>query len=577
MRLLMLILGFLLPACATAGGSVFSGVTTVPVFLSPEDAFVFSMSDADAERASVKWKIADGYYLYRDRIHLSGDSGPIDIQLPGGMPHHDEFYGDVEIFRGELVLEIPAKAAGRIEVTWQGCADAGLCYPVQSQVITVTGIPEQQAMDTSVADDLAIADQLENKSLFFSLAAFFGLGLLLAFTPCSLPMLPILASIVVGSKVGVRGALTLSSVYVVCMALVYASLGVAAGALGENLQAALQHPWVIALFAGLLVVLALAMFGLFELQLPASFRDRVERLGANKQGGTIGGAAMLGVLSGLLVGPCMTAPLAGALLFISNNGSMVEGGLVLFSLGLGMGIPLLIVVSVGNRLLPKPGAWMEKVKVFFGFLLLATAAFLLRPVLDPSLWMVALGVLSIVFGVWLITLNLGAVNHIITRGIAGGVIFVGLMLLTAAALDMGPLSNPLAAGEAGQGRTTVTSFTVVTDPGQLDEALAQASARGELSLVDVYADWCVACKVMDREVFSDREVIRQLKGVSLIKVDITQNNADSKELTRRLQVLGPPTQVWIKPNGDEARHARITGEANVEVFMEKLSVARAQQ
>lgn len=288
--------------------------------------------------------------------------------MPEGESHSDEFFGEQPVYRQGLEVKIPAAASGQIKVSYQGCADAGLCYPPQTRVIDLGG--KAAATTGAEAPDQALASSLQQRALGWSLLVFFGLGLLLAFTPCSLPMLPILAGMIVGSGATPRRGFALASSYVICMALVYAAMGVIAALLGANLQAWLQNPWLLGAFAAIFVVLALPMFGFFELQLPVALRDRIEHASRSRSGGSLIGAGVLGALSGLLVGPCMTAPLAGALLYIAQSGNALHGGLILFALGIGIGVPLLLLVTVGNRFLPKPGAWMNLLKGIFGFLFL---------------------------------------------------------------------------------------------------------------------------------------------------------------------------------------------------------------
>src|SRR5471030_2378634 len=384
--LLVVFAGF---AQAAPGNNPFE---TKPDFLPVGKAFTFTSERLASGETQLYWQIADGYYLYQQRMKFDGlAEKPV---LPQGEAHSDEFFGEQQEYRQGLEVKIPAGATGQVKLGWQGCADAGLCYPPQSITVDLGGNPAVAA--TGQAQDQSLASGLQQRSLGWSLLVFFGLGLLLAFAPCSLPMLPILAGLVVGSGASPRRGFALAGSYVICMALVYAALGMLAALLGGNLQALLQQPWLLGSFAALFVVLALPMFGFFELQLPAALRDRLENAGSGRRGGSLVGAGILGALSGLLVGPCMTAPLAGALLYIAKSGNVVEGGLVLFTMGIGMGLPLLLLVTVGNRFLPKPGAWMDRVKAVFGFLFLGTAVLMIRPVVSESLWLGLWGVLLLI-------------------------------------------------------------------------------------------------------------------------------------------------------------------------------------
>ena len=319
-------------------------------FLPANKAFVFSSETLASGQTRLHWKIADRYYLYQKRFKFDGLDATFQPALPEGQAHSDEFFGATQVYRDNVELLIPAGASGHVKVTWQGCADAGLCYPPQSQTVDLGG--QAPVAGQTQAQDQSLAASLQQRSLGWSLLLFFGLGLLLAFTPCSLPMLPILAGLVVGSGASAGRGFAVAGSYVISMALVYAGLGVLAALLGANLQALLQQPWLLGSFAALFVVLSLPMFGFFELQLPAALRDRLETAGRGRKGGSLLGAGILGALSGLLVGPCMTAPLAGALLYIAQSGNAVEGGMVLFVMGVGIGMPLLLLVTVGSRFLP---------------------------------------------------------------------------------------------------------------------------------------------------------------------------------------------------------------------------------
>ena len=424
---------------------------------------------------------------------------------------------------------------------------------------------------TSLAEDQALVGGLQNQTLALSLLVFFGLGLLLAFAPCSLPMLPILAGIVVGSGASPRRGLALASAYVVSMALVYAALGVVAALMGANLQGLLQQPWLLASFAALFVLLALPMFGLFELQLPAALRDRLENAGRKQQGGSLMGASMLGLFSGLLVGPCMTAPLAAALLYIAQSGDALHGGLVLFALGLGIGTPLVLLVTLGNRFLPKPGAWMDRVKVVFGFLFLVTALLVIRPLLDESVWLGLWGALLILLATALLQLARQVQQHTSLSKAAGALLGLwGMAMLLGAA---GGASNPMQplkvfTGTAVAAAPSEQHFIDLNEPAALERELAAAKAEGQWVLVDYYADWCVSCKVMEKTVFGNPEVQASLQGVRVLRPDVTESNSASRALLSRFDVMGPPTLLWIGPNGEERRSQRITGAVDAEQFLQ---------
>ena len=550
-----------------------------PDFLPVNKAFVFSAEPLPSGETRLQWKIADTYYLYQKRFKFDGLDPAKNPVLPQGLEHSDEFFGATQVYRDSVAIVIPAGASGQVKVSWQGCADAGLCYPPQSQTVDLGGAQPMAAQDQ--AQDQSLAASLQQRSLGWSLLLFFGLGLLLAFTPCSLPMLPILAGLVVGSGATAGRGFAVAGSYVISRALVYAGLGVLAALLGANLQALLQQPWLLGSFAALFVVLALPMFGFFELQLPAGLRDRLESAGRGRKGGSLIGAGILGALSGLLVGPCMTAPLAGALLYIAQSGNALEGGLVLFVMGLGIGVPLLLLVTVGSRFLPKPGAWMNLMKGLFGFLFLGTALLLVRPVLDESLWIGLWGVLLIILGC---SLWQQAQTFLRAKALFNPLSLLaglwGCLLLVGAAGGSTELWQPLQVYTAktvagsSSASTAHDAFITIKDPTSLDRELASAKADGQWVMLDYYADWCVSCKVMEKQVFAKPQVMDALQGVRLLRLDVTADNVASRELLSRYQVPGPPSFVWIGPNGVERRGQRITGEVNAQTFLNNWNATR---
>lgn len=543
-------------------------------FLPVGKAFTFTSERLASGETQLYWQIADGYYLYQQRMKFEGlAEQPV---LPQGEAHSDEFFGEQQVYRQGLEVKLPAGATGKVKLGWQGCADAGLCYPPQSLTVDLGGNPAVAA--TAEAQDESLASGLQQRSLGWSLLVFFGLGLLLAFAPCSLPMLPILAGLVVGSGASPRRGFALASSYVVCMALVYAALGVLAALAGSNLAALLQTPWILGSFAGLFVILALPMFGFFELQLPAFLRDRLDNASRQQNGGSLIGAGVLGALSGLLVGPCMTAPLAGALLYIAQSGNALHGGLILFAMGIGIGVPLLLLVTVGNRFLPKPGTWMNVLKGVFGFLFLATAVLMIRPVVDESLWLGLWGVLALVMAYcgWSLAREYG----LIAKALGAGSLVLGLwgaILVIGAAGGSDDLWQPLKVfgGSTVAGAPTAhDSFITLNDPVALQAQLDSAMAQGQWVLLDYYADWCVSCKIMEKQVFGKPEVMDALKDVRLLRLDVTADNAASRELLGRYKVPGPPSFVWIGPDGAERRAQRITGEVDAAAFLQRWTQTR---
>lgn len=539
--------------------------------LSAEQAFDLSVEPLANGETLLRWDIAPGYYLYRHRLQFGGLPAGGEPELPPGLAYSDEYFGNSQIYRERLELILPAGNTGSIKIGWQGCADAGLCYPPQTQHVELSGAGASSEPGATLAEDEALAGGLQNQTLALSLLVFFGLGLLLAFAPCSLPMLPILAGIVVGSGTSPRRGLALAAAYVVSMALVYAALGVVAALMGANLQGMLQQPWLLASFAALFVLLALPMFGLFELQLPAALRDRLENAGRKQQGGSLVGASMLGLFSGLLVGPCMTAPLAAALLYIAQSGDALHGGLVLFALGLGIGTPLVLLVTLGSRFLPKPGAWMDRVKVVFGFLFLATALLVIRPLLAEPIWLGLWGALLILLASALLQLS-RQVQQLASLSKAGGALLGiwGMAMLLGAAGGASDPMQPLKvyAGTAVAAGPNEQQFIGMNELAALEAELAAAQAESQWVLVDYYADWCVSCKVMEKNVFGNPAVQASLQGVRVLRPDVTESNAASRALLSRFQVLGPPTLLWIGPDGEERRSQRITGAVDAERFLQ---------
>ncbi|HEX8545007.1 MAG TPA: protein-disulfide reductase DsbD [Pseudomonas sp.] len=575
MRIFLLLIFLLLPALAQAfpGNDPFKRQAE---FLPVDQAFTLTSDRLESGETRLHWRIAEGYYLYKQRVSLAGLSADHQPVLPAGEAHSDEFFGEQQVYRNSLEVLIPASASGTVKLGWQGCADAGLCYPPQSRLLEVGGTGVEP--NVQQAEDQTLASSLQQRSLGWSLLIFFGLGLLLAFAPCSLPMLPILAGVVVGGGASPRRGLALASSYVLSMALVYAGFGVVAALLGGNLQALLQQPWLLGSFAALFVVLALPMFGFFELQLPAALRDRLENTSRRTRGGSLLGAGALGALSGLMVGPCMTAPLAGALLYIAQSGNAVHGGLVLFVMGLGIGLPLMLLVTVGNRFLPKPGAWMDALKGVFGFMFLGTALLMARPLLDESLWVAAWGVLLLIAACSALALTQRMKSA--SKIFAPAGLILGLwsvLLLVGAAGGADDPWQPLkvySAGRVESNGTPKEAFITISEPSALQTELEAAKASGRWVLIDYYADWCVSCKVMEKQVFAKPDVLNALQDVKLLRLDVTADSPASRELLQRYKVPGPPSLLWIGPDGSERRDRRITGQVDAGTFLQHWQATR---
>ncbi|SCB35614.1 protein-disulfide reductase DsbD [Cupriavidus alkaliphilus] len=588
-------------------------------FLPPEQAFRFAASQPDDKTIEVRFDVAPGYYMYRERFAFAAQPAGVKLGAPvypQGKVKFDETFGkEMETYRDSVVIRVPVEAAAgkwTLTVTSQGCADKGLCYPPMESVYKVGGnaladlfgkrgrsdapaaepvpapaVPAVPAVPGSAAtlradDSDRIAGALASRNLGLIGALFFGLGLLLTFTPCVLPMVPILSSIVVGEHVTRGRALLVSLAYVLGMAVVYTAVGVAAGLLGEGLSAALQTPWVLGAFAALMVALALSMFGLYELQLPQRWQTRLTESSNRRKGGQVVGAAAMGAISALIVGPCVTAPLAGALAYIAQSRDAVIGGAALFAMALGMGVPLVLVGVGAGNLLPRAGRWMEVTKRFFGFLLLGVALWMLGPVLPAWATMLLLAALLLVAAVFLGAFDgLGPdPRNLVRVGKGVGVLFAiaaAIVLIGVASGGRDPL-QPLShlsvarTGGEGAGGAQAVRFERVRSVAELDARVAQAAAAGKPVLLDFYADWCVSCKEMERMTFVDPRVRARLSEIVLLQADVTANNADDKALLKRFGLFGPPGIILFGPDGRE-RPVRVIGYQSANRFLESLERA----
>lgn len=546
-------------------------------FLPVREAFKLSLVSSDAQSVTLRFVATEGYYLYRHRLNFSVEPAGFDLgeaQLPAGKAKHDEFFGDVEVYYGvldvRLPLDNPDNRPLRLQVGYQGCADKGLCYPPETEYIEIGEMPA------------SVADLQQSEWTWKDLALFFLAGLGLTFTPCVLPMLPILSGVVLRGRPSNARGLVLSLAYVLPMAACYAVLGALMGLFGAglNLQAMLQSPWVLVPFAAFFGLFAMAMFGVFELRLPAFIRDRLDQRASQTRGGTIAGAATLGVLSSLIVSPCITAPLTALLLYISSTGDAVGGGLQLFALGLGMGTPLVLFGAGGGALLPKSGPWLVTVRNAFGVMLLAVSVWLLERVLPGSLSLALWGLLAGGVSVFLGALEFGPKTH---RQKLGQIVGLALLVYALAAW-VGALqgtSDPLKplgqlSATASQGSTKSGAWQTLSSPAELDAALAEAKAAGQPLLLDWYADWCISCKVIEREVFGNAEVGSKLAGWRLIRFDITESSAAQRALLDRYQLFGPPAIQLFSARGDELLDLRVVGEVDAATFGVRLDRAAAR-
>ncbi len=553
-------------------------------FLPVRDAFRLNLIDTTPETIKLRFVPTEGYYLYRHKFAFKTEPADIALgtpQLPPGEQKHDEYFGDVEVYHGILDVDIPRPANDQrpftLVVTYQGCADKGLCYPPETERLNIGGTP----VSTAVAEAAAPAAKSWG---WRELALFFLAGLGLTFTPCVLPMLPILSGVVLRGQVGGLRGFSLSLAYVLPMAACFALLGALMGMFGAqlNLQARLQSVWVLAPFALFFAIFALAMFGVFELKLPQAISNRLDRVANRTQGGSLWGAAVLGVVSSLLVSPCVSAPLAGALLYISASGDALGGGLKLFALGLGMGAPLLLVATGGAAWLPKSGPWLVSVKNAIGVLLLGLAIGLLSRVLPGPITLLLIGLLAAGVSLFLGTLEFGykAPRQRLAQ-------LLGLFLLVyALACWYGALSgqsdpfNPVGHSQpvapAASAPQTEDQWQTVSTAGELDKVLAQASAAGQPLLLDWYADWCISCKVIEHEVLNNPQVLDRLKGYRLVRFDMTASNAGQRALLDRYQLFGPPALMFFGKNGSEISDQRVIGEINAADFAERVANANDQ-
>lgn len=559
---------------ATLGASALSNNSD---FLPVHEAFKLSLVSSDAQNITLRFVASDGYYLYRHRFQFRSEPADVALgtaQIPPGEAKHDEFFGDVEVYHGVLDIVVPRPAADNrgftLLVGYQGCADKGLCYPPETARIAIDAAGAASSPSSAPGWD------------WQALLLFFLAGVGLTFTPCVLPMLPILSGVVLRGQVGGWRGFSLSLAYVLPMAVCFATLGALMGVFGAglNLQARLQSAWVLVPFALFFVLFALAMFGLFELKLPQALSNRLDRVANRTQGGSLLGAAVLGVLSSLLVSPCVSAPLAGALLYISASGDALGGALKLFALGLGMGAPLLLIGTGGAAWLPKSGPWLNTVKNAIGVLLLGLAIGLLSRVLPGPLTLLLIGLLAA--GV---ALFLGALELVVKTPRERLAQLAGLALLVyALACWYGALSGqgdpmrplPSAAPAAAAGAVSADAWQTITTPAALDAALAAASAAGQPVLLDWYADWCISCKVIEHEVLSAPQVQAQLGAFKLLRFDITESNVEQRSLLDRYRLFGPPALLFFAANGSEMSSDRVVGEINAGDFAQILTRVRGQ-
>ena len=574
-----------LVCCLTAMAAQADLFNNKTKFLPVDQAFQLDVQRSDAG-VSMQWQIAENYYLYQDKLAFSLNGKPVENApqfLSSAEQYEDPYFGLVTIFKHDLNLTLPLKdpqPQDLLEVTYQGCAK-GFCYPPETKQFQLgdlsSNISANHEMQNSVEETHQPSQSaVENANVFssqqnqlaeslsqskYAMLWFFVLGIGLAFTPCVLPMLPLLSAIVIGGRKEETGnwrALALSFVYVQGMALTYTLLGLVVVLIGLPFQIALQSPYVLIGLSIVFVLLALSMFGLFTLQLPSSLQTKLTQFSQQQKSGAFFGVFVMGAIAGLVASPCTSAPLSGALLYVAQSGDFVIGALTLYLLALGMGLPLILITVFGNKILPKSGAWMENVKTAFGFVMLALPIFLIARLLptqiEPLLW----STLALVFFGWLISV-------IPATGVLKNAIRIGLFALFA--LSAYPWAN-LVWGNSSHSVETSShaKFIRISSLAELDTQLAEA--KGKKVMFDLYADWCVACKEFEKYTFSDDKVQQKLDEMVLLQVDMTRNSSDNDAIMQRFQILGLPTILFFDEQGQEISQMRITGFLDAEKFLD---------
>jgi len=529
-------------------------------FLSVDQAFDFD-SEVNGNRVTVSWVVAPEYYLYQHRFKVVPENAlAAEPELPQGESHSDEFFGESIVYRDYVEWSFtlnPDFSGNTITVQYQGCADAGLCYPPTEKQIKLSSTSETGSGSTTAPPNTdSSLFGIGEQHLIITLLLFFALGIGLAFTPCVFPMYPILSGVVLGNRErNWKNTLWLSFIYVQGMAITYSLLGLVVASAGMQYQAYFQHPVVLIVLAVLFALFALSMFGAYTLQLPISWQSKLQSFSGQQSGGNVVGVFTIGAISGLVASPCTTAPLSGALLFIAQSGDMVSGAAILYALSLGMGVPLILFGLSGGKLLPKAGAWMNVVKQFFGWLLLAVTLFLIERLIPTSISM----------WLWIFYFILAAVSLAvsISQPLRITTKVITIVLLAAAATT----GSYWQVNKAQLEQKSHGLFTVVSNVSDIQQQIAESD---RWVMLDLYADWCVACKEFEQYTFSDEQVQAQFQEFKLIQADVTRNNAQDVEVLSRYKVLGLPTILFFDPEGNERPEYRVTGYMNAEDFKKHL-------
>ena len=556
-------------------------------FLPPEQAFRIQERLGSGRELAFDFTIEPGYYLYRDKLAITALSpGAVlgGARLPDAEMKDDPEFGLVPVYKHDFTMTVPLEKGPdgavtvEVQLSFQGCAEDGICYPPMRRqfAVPIPGPPAVPGGGVMLSETERIAQQIGERSLALTMLIFLGLGLLLSFTPCVLPMVPILSGIIVGQQqpLSTGRAVLLSTAYVLAMAATYAMAGIVAGLLGHNLQAAFQRPALIAAFAGLFGVLALSMFGLFELQLPAAVRARLDRFSRGQRGGSYPGVMAMGVLSAVLVGPCVAPPLAGALTYIGQTGSGLVGGAALFALGLGMGLPLIAIGGSAGALLPRVGPWMEGVKQVFGVVFLGVAVWFLERIVPPTvalmLWAALLIGSAVFLGALARTPAAASAWLRLRQALGVFLLIYGGLLIVGASSGATDVFAPLETWTRTRSEPAPElNFVPVKTLADLDRAVSRAQQEGRVAMLDVYADWCVECKHLERETFVEASVHRRLSNMLLLRADVTANDDEDRALLSSHALYGPPALLFFR-EGDELRQQRVVGFVAAPAFAQLL-------
>lgn len=572
------------------------GVFADEELLPADQAFQFSPSIIDGNTLNLSWHIAEGYYLYREKFQVEivkpTDIKPGDYTIPRGIPEHDEAFGSVEIFYNEVDFQLPLLRTDTkpqsitLLVKYQGCAVRGVCYPPMQKTVDFQLPAVQQILSSGATTQPPLSEQdqivnaLHQDTLWLTLLSFLGFGLLLSFTPCIFPMIPILSGIIVGQgkEITTGKAFLLSLCFVLASALTYTVLGILAALFGNNLQATFQQPWIIILFSVIFVLLAFSMFGFYNLEIPKSLQAKLHNSSDKHRDGSFIGASIMGALSALIVGPCVAAPLAGALIYIGQTGDAVLGGTALFAMGFGMGIPLLIMGASAGKLLPKAGNWLNSTKAVFGVIMLAVAVWMLDRILPASVMMLLWAMLLIIPSIYLYAIDALPVNasgwQKLLKGFGVMVLSYGIILLIGFGIgNTNPLKPLSGFGIMTKGSEQRLAFKKVTSLADLDANLQLAGNNQQWVMLDFYADWCISCKEMEAYTFTDATVINRLSKVILLKADVTANSEADQALLKRFKLIGPPGIIFFDPTLKERDEMRIIGYQNAEKFISQLEQA----